>query len=297
MRVLLVFLIGFSCLPVLNAEQASGAAAAAVDTASLPGMADPNQPELAAGEGASAGAEGAAAEAAAPEMAEPREAAADGTYQVRDGDTLWDLAASFLKNPYDWSRIWDLNKAEIANPDLIYPDQKVRIPGAAAGLTEAPAEAEPVEEAAAPEPEAEPAEEPAPWEDAQAAAEEAPAPKTPAAPPAKAAATVESMVVDKKWKGDGRIIGDVAKKIMISQGDLIYVSLGAAHGAKPRMRADVYRKGQSVREYQSGKRVGQVMKRVAVIEMTQQVEDKTSVAVIITSYEPVKLGDFVKLKN
>jgi hypothetical protein len=124
-----------------------------------------------------------------------------------------------------------------------------------------------------------------------------------AGPPAKKAeasskaAAIDSMVVDRKWRGDGQIISDVGKKIMISQGDLIYVNIGAANGVKPRMRADVYRKGQMVRQYESGEKVGQVMKRVAVIEMTQEVQDETSVAVVITSYEPIKLGDLVKLKN
>ena len=27
-------------------------------------------------------------------------------YVVRRGDTLWDLAARFMDNPYDWPMIW-----------------------------------------------------------------------------------------------------------------------------------------------------------------------------------------------
>jgi hypothetical protein len=84
---------------------------------------------------------------------------------------------------------------------------------------------------------------------------------------------------------------------MISQGDLVYVNFGAASGVKPKGRADVYRRAQAVRQYETGKKMGQVMKRVAVIEMTTDIQDKTAMAVVITSYEPVKLGDIVKIRH
>lgn len=42
------------------------------------------------------------------------------THIVVKGDTLWDISAIFLKQPWLWPKLWRLNP-EISNPHLIYP--------------------------------------------------------------------------------------------------------------------------------------------------------------------------------
>jgi len=51
---------------------------------------------------------------------------ADGApdrHVVVAGDTLWSIAAKFLKDPYRWGELWKLNATEIKNPQRIFPGQ------------------------------------------------------------------------------------------------------------------------------------------------------------------------------
>ncbi|MDQ6966678.1 MAG: LysM peptidoglycan-binding domain-containing protein [Mariprofundaceae bacterium] len=45
-------------------------------------------------------------------------------YIVKKGDTLWDIANYFFKDPQKWLNIWEQN-LYISNPDLIYPGNEI----------------------------------------------------------------------------------------------------------------------------------------------------------------------------
>jgi hypothetical protein len=53
-------------------------------------------------------------------------ASAPKQYVVKEGDTLWDIANVFLRDPWYWSEIWLLNP-QVRNPHRIYPGDVLTI--------------------------------------------------------------------------------------------------------------------------------------------------------------------------
>lgn len=54
---------------------------------------------------------------------------APGTHTVILDDTLWDLAQRYYEDPFEWRVIWNANRGVVEDPNLIYPEEVLVIPG------------------------------------------------------------------------------------------------------------------------------------------------------------------------
>lgn len=45
-------------------------------------------------------------------------------YLVKKGDTLWDISNTFLRDPWVWPKIWEINP-QLDNPHLIFPGDEI----------------------------------------------------------------------------------------------------------------------------------------------------------------------------
>ena len=68
----------------------------------------------------------AAPAAEAPQGGIPLNPNAPDSYVVKRGDTLWGIAKVFLRDPWYWPEIWQVNP-QVQNPHLIYPGDTLRL--------------------------------------------------------------------------------------------------------------------------------------------------------------------------
>jgi nucleoid-associated protein YgaU len=64
----------------------------------------------------------------APVAVDEPAAPAEQTYTVESGDSLWAVAQRFYGDGNQWSRIYEANRDQLDNPDVIQPGQVLRIP-------------------------------------------------------------------------------------------------------------------------------------------------------------------------
>lgn len=125
--------------------------------------------------------------------------------------------------------------------------------------------------------------------------EEAPAVVKPARQ-AKRYDRADAFLVGADWDFDGFVAGGQDSKVrsMFYLNDLIYINIGAQHGIGVGDRIGIYKRGERVRDPQTGKFIGYEVRRAAIARASDRVEDDVAAIRIVSTYEPVEIGDLVR---
>lgn len=230
-------------------------------------------------------------------------------HTVVHANTLWDLAKHFYKDPFQWRRIYEANKADIKDPHWIYPNQVFIIPGfdtlvqvVKTGQKELPTEAPPLPPA--PEPPPAPAPAPAP--------EPAEAPVSYNAGRVGGAVTLpESLstrlpegmtggqpstfrfLMPAGWQADGEVVSFQGKETLAAEGDTLVVRLSAPLRLRRGLRFTVYRPSAPTEADLDQK--GLFMQKIGVVEAVKKVSELEVRVTVLRSGSAVSVGDLVKL--
>lgn len=98
------------------------------------------------------------------------------------------------------------------------------------------------------------------------------------------------------WEFDGFVAGGQGQEIrsMFVTNDLLYLNVGYAQGVEPGDRVGIYRRGDRIRDPQSGKFIGYEVRKIAVSEITDKVDDETCSARVIRTSDGIEIGDLVR---
>lgn len=225
----------------------------------------------------------------------------DQDHEVMVANTLWDLAAHYYKDPWQWPRIYQANLDRIANPDLIYPGQELVIPGldkTVKVVRELPQR--PPAPVPAPEPEPEPEAPPIPAYRAdrapggEALLEDSLSLHLPEGMTGQTPSMYRFRMA-KEWKPDGKVLEYYGRESMAAIGDFVRVRVDAKHAVKKYQRYTVYRKAAPT-EADAGK-PGVYVKKVGLVEIDKKLGDGEYRAEILVSGSSIQLSDLLKKED
>jgi hypothetical protein len=203
---------------------------------------------------------------------------------VVPGDTLWDISDAYLGTPWVWPSIWKDNQT-IHNPHLIHPGDRIWItPSEMRKITPEEAAALLAGHPAAPEP------------GAESAIEPEPAPGLIAAPEPEAHNSLRvsaqdgvGLVTPDQLEAAGSIVSAVPTRVMLSQGDGVFVGLPEGTTQKGD-QFTIFRVREKVLDPDSGRLLGHHVDILGWVEV-EQTHPESSRAIIRESHGEIEIGD------
>ncbi|NWG03106.1 MAG: LysM peptidoglycan-binding domain-containing protein [Syntrophaceae bacterium] len=223
----------------------------------------------------------------------------DDLYTIKKGDTLWDISAKFLKDPFLWPKLWQRNPY-ITNPHWIYPGNPIRL-----------STLEPIKkEEPKPEPKEVVAEKPKEAAKEPEIKKEEPPPVIEKKPEIVAEAKPEPIKVEEKifgfpdirsagfmsdmdFKGIGVVLESKEGKNLMSGDDIIYLAFKTSGSVLIGDKYTIFRASEEIKHPVTEKRVGRRYNVIGNVQIIDQ-HGHFFTAKIIESFDAVQKGDLIQ---
>ena len=253
----------------------------------------------------------------------------EGVYTIKKGDTLWDISAKFLKDPFLWPKLWERNPY-ITNPHWIYPGNPIQLTAEPAKkeaaqeeskkvveekpkeVQEKPKEAVKEEEVKKAEsatvekkPETVAEQKPAPPEIKPVPLEEEAAEEEEEALPEERPAKAEKKRVyfkeirsagfmsDIEYRGIGIVLESREGKSLMTTGDIIYLTFRTSEPISIGDKYTVFRAADEINHPVTEKRIGRKFNIIGNIQLIDQYGSFFT-AKVIESFDAILAGDYIQ---
>ncbi len=176
-------------------------------------------------------------------------------YEVKKGDTLWDICKEKYNDPLVWPKLWEINP-QIENPHWIYPGNQILIYYEKPGTGEA---------------------------------EKRPFPKLVLNYPISSEINFVSTPEDVARYGV-IVAGRIEQKVMLSEGDLVYVEFPEGVNAEIGSRYQSFATIRSFDHPVTGEKFGDLNKVTGIVEITEKA-DTCYIAKVVKSFSEIGVGE------
>jgi hypothetical protein len=224
-------------------------------------------------------------------------------YTIKRGDTLWDISAKFLKDPFLWPKLWQRNPY-ITNPHWIYPGRPIQLT-----LPEEVRKEEPPKVVKEPEVMKEPEvrKEPEVKKEPEVEkVEPSPVEKKPEVvaevklvEPVEKKPTVftdirsAGYVSDIDYRGIGIILDGKEDKNLFAEGDIVYLAFKTKEPVLIGNKYTVFRASENIRYPGTEKKIGKRYNILGNIKIIDQYGNFFT-AKIIESFDAIEKGDLIQ---